>query len=259
MEFFDTHSHMYLTDFDHDREECMERAREVGVTRVALPNIDTSSIAPLKAMQASYPHSVIAMMGLHPCSVNAQWEEQLADIEQELDQGTYHAIGEIGMDLYWDRTYHKEQEKAFKTQIQWAKSRDLPIVIHARDSFQEICEVLDELADHRLRGVFHCFTGSIDDAHRALGYSNFYLGIGGVLTFKNGGLDKVLPEIGIDRVVLETDAPYLAPTPFRGKRNETAYTRLVAEKLAEICALDLAEVARTTTSNALQLFSLHGS
>lgn len=259
MELFDTHSHMYLSHFDEDRDACMERAREMGVTRVALPNIDRESIAPIKAMQAAYPGAVVGMMGLHPCSVKADWEEELAAIEAELDRGTYHAVGEIGIDLYWDRTFQKEQEAAFRVQIGWAKSRNLPIVIHARDSFHEICEVLDEVADERLRGVFHCFTGNVDDARRALDYPNFYLGIGGVLTFKNGGLDKVLPEIGIDRVVLETDAPYLAPTPFRGKRNETAYTRHVAEKLAAICSLDLAEVARTTTSNALQLFSLHDS
>lgn len=258
MEFFDTHTHMYLEQFDADRAACMERAEAAGVKRVALPNIDLESISRVRAFAAKYPERTVAMMGLHPCSTGADWEAVLEKIREELDAFDYRAVGEIGIDLYHDRTFEAEQKEAFRRQIGWAKERGLPIVIHARDSFREICEVLDDTADERLTGVFHCFTGTAEDARKALSYPGFFIGIGGVATFKNGGLDKTLAETGINRVVLETDAPYLAPTPFRGKRNETAYTRLVAEKLAEITGLPLAEVARITTANAEKLFKLHG-
>lgn len=258
MELFDTHTHMYLEQFDEDRDTCMKRASNMGVSRLALPNIDINSIAQVRFMMEAFPERVIGMMGLHPCSVNAEWEEVLKVIESELDNAPYKAVGEIGIDLYHDRTFEAEQVEAFKVQIGWAKERGLPIVIHARDSFDEICAVLDECMDDALTGVFHCFTGNADEARRALGYPGFFLGIGGVVTFKNGGLDKTVAEIGIDRAVLETDAPYLAPSPFRGKRNEAAYTRKVAEKLAEVTGMPLEEVARITTANAEKLFQLNG-
>lgn len=257
MQFIDTHSHMYLSDFAGDLDACMQRALEAGVVLTALPNVDLRTVESLRALHEAYPAQTLPMMGLHPCSVGPKWREELHAIHTELLSGHYIAIGEIGIDLYWDKTYQREQEDAFAIQIGWAKELGLPIVIHARESFREICTVLDSLCDERLTGVFHCFTGSVNDARKALSYPGFYLGIGGVLTFKKSGLDAVLSQIGIGRVVLETDAPYLAPTPFRGKRNETVYTRLVAERMAEVTGLTLAEVAATTTRNALQLFKLN--
>jgi TatD DNase family protein len=257
MEFFDTHTHMYLNAFSDDLGACMERASANGVRRIALPNIDSASIEQVQTLMAQYPERILGMMGLHPCSVKENWEEELGTIEAALNDGGYHAVGEIGIDLYWDRNFQKEQVQAFKVQIGWAKSRNLPIVIHARDAFDEICTVLDEVHDADLSGIFHCFTGSVDEARRALAFPNFYLGIGGVLTFKNGGLDKVVTEMGVERMVLETDAPYLAPSPFRGKRNETAYTRIVAEKMAELTGLPLEEIARITTANAEKIFQLN--
>ncbi len=256
MELFDTHTHMYLKDFDEDRGACMQRAAEAGIHHVALPNIDRGSIKQVRAMMAEYSGRVIGMMGLHPCYVKDGWEEELTHIRAELDRGGYHAVGEIGIDLYWDKSTQSIQEQAFKVQIGWAREKGLPIAIHARDSFAEICDVLDTEADEKLSGVFHCFTGNVEDAERALGYPGFFLGIGGVATFKNSGLDLVIAQIGLERVVLETDAPYLAPTPFRGKRNETAYTAKVALRLAEITGLNLDEVARITTRNAKSLFNM---
>lgn len=252
----DTHSHMYLPAFDEDREACMERALEAGVVLTALPNIDRSTVPAMQKMMAEYPDQVIGMMGLHPSSVKEDFEAELEAIKAELDGGAYRAIGEIGIDLYWDKTFQAEQTTAFRTQIGWAKDKGLPIVIHARDSFAEICEVLEEEHDERLTGVFHCFTGSVEDAKRALGFAGFYLGIGGVVTFKNSGLDETLKVIGPDRLVLETDAPYLTPHPHRGKRNQTAYTALVAEKLAAVCDRDIDELADITTANARRLFQL---
>jgi TatD DNase family protein len=252
----DTHAHMYADAFDEDRAETMQRAFDAGLTLVALPNIDSASIGPLRALMEAFPDQTIGMMGLHPSHVKDDYKAELQKIEAELDRGKYHAVGEIGIDLYWDKTYLPQQVDAFITQIGWAKKRGLPIVIHARESFDEIFEIMDAHCDERLSGVFHCFTGNLVQARKALSYPNFYLGIGGVVTFKNGGLDKVLPGVGIDRLVLETDAPYLAPAPFRGKRNESAYSVLVAEKSAEIFNVSTTEVERITTMNARKLFKL---
>ncbi len=256
MKLFDTHSHMYLEAFDEDRDACMARASERGVSRVALPNIDRSSIAALRSMLLGYPEQCVGMMGLHPCSVKEDWEEELEIILKELDTGLYCAVGEIGLDFYWDTSFRLQQIEAFEQQIVWAKERKLAIAIHCRESFAEVCEVLDRQADSDLRGVFHCFTGGLEDVERALAFPNFYLGIGGVLTFKNSGLDRSIAEVPLERMVLETDAPYLAPTPFRGKRNETAYTRLVAEKLASVSGYSLEEVARVSSANAKNLFGI---
>jgi TatD DNase family protein len=247
---------MYLEQFDQDRKECMDRASEEDVALTLLPNIDVESIPKVKSMLAEFPSRCRGMMGLHPCSVKDDFLEQLTLIKEELDTGDYVAIGEIGIDLYWDKSTLTDQIEAFKTQIEWAKETFLPIVIHARDSLDEIFEVLDQLHDERLSGVFHCFTGTKDQALKALDYKRFYLGIGGVVTFKNSGLDKVVSEIGLDGLVLETDAPYLTPHPYRGKRNETAYTRLVANKLADVFNLEVEEIARITTLNAQTLFKL---
>ncbi len=257
MILIDTHAHMYADAFDDDLQECMKRAADAGISLVALPNIDTRSIGPLRRVRKEFPERTIGMMGLHPGSVKADYESELQIIKAELDQGGYHAVGEIGMDLYWDKTFQAEQVIAFETQIGWAKEKGLPIAIHARDAFDEICEVLDRLCDERLSGVFHCFTGTPAQAQKALSYPGFYLGIGGVATFKNGGLDLVIPEIDPERLVLETDSPYLAPAPFRGKRNETAYTRLVAERVADILGLPVETIATQTTANAKKLFKLN--
>jgi TatD DNase family protein len=197
------------------------------------------------------------MMGLHPCSVKENYQSELEIIYDELKTGNYHAVGEIGIDLYWDKTFAKEQVVVFKEQIEWAKNLNLPIVIHARDSLQEIFTVLDEVADERLKGVFHCFIGSAADAQKALNYKGFYLGIGGVYTFKNSGLAEALAEVPLERMVLETDAPYLTPAPHRGKRNETAYTLHVAEKLAEDRGITLEKVSEITTANARDLFKIN--
>ncbi|WP_239541125.1 TatD family hydrolase [Cryomorpha ignava] len=258
MKIFDTHSHMYAKEFDSDLDECMAQALEDGVYLTALPNIDVESIERVQNLMRAYPDQTIGMMGLHPCSVKEDYKQQLATIKTELDTGRYHAVGETGIDLYWDKTYFDHQVDSFKTQIRWAKEKSLPIVIHARDSFQEIFDVLDTEYDNDLSGVFHCFTGNEAEAEKALSYDNFYLGLGGVLTFKNSGLDKVISRVDQRRLVLETDAPYLSPHPFRGKRNQTAYTKLVAQKLAEIFEVSVEELAEITTANAKKLFKLNG-
>ncbi len=257
MKLVDTHSHMYLPQFEDDLNACMEEAKSDGVVYTILPNIDVNSIPQLQGLKNAFPNQCGSMMGLHPCSVRADFREQLDTIYTELTSGNYLAVGEIGIDLYWDKSNLPEQIEAFEIQIDWAKEHSLPIAIHARESFDEIFEVLDRKHDDRLRGVFHCFTGNSDQAARALDYSGFYLGIGGVVTFKNSGLDKVVREIDLKHLVLETDAPYLSPHPFRGKRNETKRTRLVAEKVADVQGKSIEEVARITTENAKNLFDLH--
>ncbi len=257
MMLIDTHTHLYASQFDEDREPAIQAAKDLGVGMFLLPNIDSTSISGLKKL-SEMDSSILPMMGLHPCSVNESLEEELEIIEKELNSETnYIAIGEIGMDLYWDKTFIKEQEYAFRKQIDWAKERNLPIAIHCREAFDEILTVLDEVNDEKLFGVFHCFTGTLDQAQHILSYGNFKLGIGGVVTFKNGGLDKVLPHIDIDDIILETDAPYLAPSPFRGKRNESKYLLNIAQKLADIYQIPLDALAEKTSNNARQLFNLN--
>lgn len=257
LEIIDTHTHMYLDQFNDDLELCMTRALESGVSKSLLPNIDASTIEDVKRLIKKFPGQCIGMMGLHPCSVKDDYKAQLSEIKEELFTGNYVAVGEIGIDLYWDKTHFEEQKIAFKEQIGWAKELNLPIVIHARDSLTEIFQILDQEADSSLSGVFHCFTGNGEQAEKALSYQNFYLGIGGVYTFKNSGLAESLQNIPLESLMLETDAPYLTPAPYRGKRNETSYTRLVAEKLAEKRDLTLQEVAAITSQNARKLFKLN--
>jgi len=257
LKLIDTHTHMYLDQFNEDIDSCIKRALENKVVLSALPNIDSSTISALKKLMNNYPDQTLGMMGLHPCSVKENYQSELEIIYQELKTGNYHAVGEIGIDLYWDKTFVKDQIFAFKEQIEWAKDLDLPIVIHARESLQEIFSVLDEVADKRLRGVFHCFIGTAADAIKALRYQGFYLGIGGVYTFKNSGLSEALAQAPLERMVLETDAPYLTPAPHRGKRNETAYTLHVAEKLAQDKGLPLEKVSEITTANACDLFKIN--
>lgn len=255
--FIDTHTHLYSENFQDDRIEVVRRAIEQGVDKLFLPNIDEDSLAGMEALVTEFPGVCYPMIGIHPCSVQKEYEQQLSRI-QALIRPDYHiAIGEIGVDMYWDKSLRNEQMAAFKEQTLWAKDLGLPIVIHARDSFPEIFEVMDTVNDDRLTGVFHCFSGTLSDAQRILDYGGFKLGIGGVVTFKNGGIDQFLNEIPVENLVLETDSPYLAPVPFRGKRNESAYIRIIAEKLAEIYHLSLKELGEMTTASALEVFKLN--
>ncbi len=254
--FIDTHTHLYSSQFDEDRMEVIQRSIDNGVDKLLLPNIDRSSVQGMLDLQHKFPENCYGMMGLHPCSVTQNWEQELEEIKSLLQHERIIAVGEIGIDLYWDKTFVEEQKEAFKRQITWAKELHLPIVIHARDSFPEIFNVLDQVNDERLKGVFHCFTGSIEDVSKIQSYGGFKFGIGGVLTFKKSGLDEVVKNIPIEEIVLETDAPYLAPTPHRGKRNESSYLPLVASKLSDIFEISEREIARITSENAVQLFRL---
>ena len=257
----DTHAHLYATEFDADRNDMIKRAIQLGVKRFFLPNIDEESIIPMLQLMKDYPDKCFGMMGLHPCSVKENVDEQLQNIEQALNIQTFVAIGEIGIDLYWDKTFFEQQKKAFKIQCLWALERDLPIAIHCRNAMQEIITIVEELKattaykDKPFKGIFHCFSGNNEEAKKLIEYG-FYLGIGGVLTYKNSGLDKAIEDIDLKHIVLETDAPYLAPVPMRGKRNESAFLRYIAEKLAELKQCSLHEVAEITTQNSIHIFGV---
>lgn len=252
----DTHSHIYLDAFDQDREQIIDRASRAGVFQIILPNIDADSINALLETESKFPNMCKALMGLHPTSVKSDYKQQLNIIEKQLNKRIFTGIGEIGLDLYWDKTYLKEQKDALAIQFKWACELNLPVVIHTRDAFPEIFDVFDKVYDSRLKGVFHSFSGVINDAKKILELPNFYLGINGVVTFKKSSLPEILSETGIERVLLETDAPYLAPAPHRGKRNEPAYMALTRDKLAEISGLSANEVNHITTQNAQKLFDL---
>lgn len=252
----DTHTHLFVDAFDSDRNEVVKKAIESGVEKLLLPNIDVDTISAMNQLAAEFPKSCFPMMGLHPSSVKEDWEDQLAVIERELFTKKYIAVGEIGMDLYWDKTFVEQQAEAFRRQVNWAKELKIPIAIHARDAFDEIFTILDELNDDNLTGVFHCFTGNVDQANHALSYGGFKLGIGGVLTYKKAGLDETLKSIPLDALILETDSPYLPPVPYRGKRNESAYIVHIAEKLTDVYNVPLKEIERVTTENAIELFQL---
>lgn len=254
MTFTDTHTHIYLPEITDNESAMMQRAFDQGVNRFFLPNIDSRSIADVWRLAHNYPEHCFPMMGLHPCSVKANVEAELVLIEQEIDKKIY-AIGEIGIDLYWDKSFLKEQQYAFKKQIQWAKERQLPIVIHCRDAFDEVLAVLQEEADSLLRGIFHCFTGTIEQAQAVINLG-FYLGIGGVVTYKNSGLDKVVEQVDLKHLVLETDSPYLTPVPFRGKPNESAYLHYVAQKVADLHQRSIEEIADITTRNSKAIFGI---
>ncbi|MEJ2163162.1 MAG: TatD family hydrolase [Robiginitalea sp.] len=249
----DTHAHLYIEAFDEDRDEMIKRAKQAGVGRFFLPAIDSSYAPAMQALRNQYPEYMHLMAGLHPTHVGDDFQEELDFVEKQLNSGGYVAVGEIGIDLYWDTTRLEQQLIAFKRQIQLAKKFSLPIVIHCREAFEEIFQVLEEEKDDKLRGIFHCFTGTIEDARRAISL-NMKLGIGGVATFKNGKIDRFLHKIPLDNIVLETDAPYLAPVPFRGKRNESAYIRMVSKRLAELYGIGEAEIARITTDNSKEVF-----
>jgi len=254
MLIIDTHTHLYSESFDEDRTAIIEKAIELGVHKMLLPNIDVESIEPMYSLCAQFPTNCFPMMGLHPGYSDEKWDENSARLQRHLFEKDNIAVGEIGMDLYWDKTFQEEQAKAFRIQIEWAKELELPIVIHSREAFDEIFEIVDELNDAKLTGVFHCFTGDLEQAKRIEAYGGFKIGIGGVLTYKKSGLDEVVKDIPMEMIILETDSPYLPPTPFRGKRNESAYITYVAEKLAEVKRLRVEEIAEITTRNAKNLF-----
>jgi TatD DNase family protein len=253
--YIDTHAHLYVSEFDADRNEMIQRALNAGVKQVVLPAIDSETTAAMHALKKQFPKNIHLMMGLHPTHVKENVEEELVHVANELEKNNFVAVGEIGMDLYWDKTYQKEQQKAFAQQIDWALAYDLPIVIHCRKAFDEIFEVLEGVVNQRLRGIFHCFTGNVAQAQHAIEL-NMLLGIGGVLTFKNSGLAETISKIPLAHLVLETDAPYLAPMPFRGKRNESAYLPLVAQRLAQVYQVSDEQVAQITTANAQKLFGI---
>lgn len=255
MILIDTHTHLYLPEFDEDRKEMLERASQQGIKKMILPNIDSESIPQIQKMRREFPDYCVASMGLHPTSVKEDFEEELKACYEELKNGQYMAIGEMGIDLYWDKSFYEQQKMAFKQQIDWALELDLPIIIHSRDSFDEIFELMDEIWNPKLSGVFHCFSGNKAQAEKIINDYQFKLGIGGVLTFKNSTLRKEIKDIDLAHLILETDAPFLAPVPYRGKRNESAYVALVAQKLAELKGVSVEEVAEITTKNAMDLFN----
>lgn len=251
--FIDTHTHLYVPEFDKDRKEVMARAIEAGVGHFVLPAIDSKHTQAMHTLHAQYPEQMSMMMGLHPTHVGDDFEQELDHVEAQLKTSRYVAVGEIGIDLYWDASTLSLQQQAFHQQIQWALDYDLPIVIHCRNAFNEVFEVLDQYKSEKLRGIFHCFTGTEEDAQSAISH-NMLLGIGGVVTFKNGKIDQFLSNIPLEKIVLETDAPYLAPVPHRGKRNESAYLPLIAQRVADLYGVSLESVAAQTTANAHHLF-----
>lgn len=254
MQLTDTHTHIYYHEGE-ELEQHMQRCFENHIDRLFLPNVDLRSIDKVISMVKAFPENCFPMLGLHPCSVKEDFLQDLAFIEKEISQTNIVAIGEIGLDLYWDKTSLDIQKEAFRIQVSWAKSLNLPIVIHCRDAFDELFELLEELRGDKLFGVFHCFTGTLEQAEQAISLG-FYLGIGGVVTFKNAGLDKVVEQIDLKHIVLETDAPYLAPMPFRGKPNESSYLLYIAQKIADLHKMPIEEVARITTENSKLVFKV---
>ena len=256
MNLIDTHTHLYVEQFDEDQDEVVQSALKQGIERFYIPSIDSAYTQRMHNLRSAYPEQVYLMAGLHPGSVDENYEAELEHVKYRLETETPCAVGEIGIDLYWEQKYQDQQVDAFRQQIRWAKAYKLPIVIHCRAAFDEVFAVLEQENDDQLYGIFHCFTGNSDQAKRAIDLG-FYLGIGGVVTFKNAGLDKVIRNVDPQHIVLETDAPYLAPAPKRGKRNESAYLTYIARKLADILGLPMKEVANITTKNALSVFN-HG-
>lgn len=253
MNLIDTHAHIYSTKFDSDRDAVIEEIRVAGISRVFMPNVDVDTIDRMLDCESRYGDLCVPMMGLHPCDVKEDFEKQLQVMEEWLNRRSFAAVGEIGTDLYWDKTTFEIQKEALGIQVNWAKEKELPIVLHCRESINQTIELIEKAHDGKLRGIFHCFTGNLDQARRIIGMG-FLLGIGGVVTYKNGGLDQVLPSIGLEYLVLETDSPYLAPVPYRGKRNTPAYLPEIARRVGDLLELPLEKVAEVTSANALNLF-----
>ena len=251
----DTHTHLYSSQFNEDQKEMIQRAKDAGVSRFFIPAIDSSYTKSMLKLEEDFPLDVYLMMGLHPTSVKENYLEELAHVKEWIDKKDFYALGEIGIDLFWDTSFLKQQQEAFRTQIKWAKEKKLPIVIHCRAAFEAIFEILEAEKGDDLRGIFHCFTGTKEQALKAISY-NMKLGIGGVATFKNGKIDTFLKEIDLQHLVLETDAPYLAPVPYRGKRNESAFITNVIDKLVTIYGLPFDEISAITTQNSIAVFNI---
>lgn len=250
----DTHSHIYAEEFDSDRAEVIARAKAAGITKIILPNVDSESLPRMLQLESEHPAYCFAAIGLHPTSVKENFFKELEIVKKELERREYIAIGEIGIDLYWDKSFLKEQIHVFAQQIEWALEYNLPVIIHVRDSFRETMQVLEQFRGKGLKGVFHSFTGTIDQAMEIIEFGGFYIGINGIVTFKNSGLDAVVQQIDPRYLLLETDAPYLTPAPFRGKRNESEYLTLVATKLANTLNMNFNQLTKITTENAYKLF-----
>lgn len=251
--YIDTHAHIYLEEFKSDRADLIRRCEEQQIDKIFMPNIDHTSIDEMLELEHKWPKKCFPMMGLHPCSVKKDFERELYIVEEWLSKKKFVALGEIGTDLYWDKSFWNQQVEALTIQVNWAKKYELPVVLHCRESLDQTLEIMEHLQDGKMRGVFHCFSGTAEQANKIFKLG-FNIGLGGVVTFKNGGLDKVLPEIDLQHVVLETDSPYLAPVPHRGKRNEPSYIPLISNKIAELMKVSVEEVQRITSANALNLF-----
>lgn len=250
----DTHSHIYSEEFDTDIADAIERSKNAGIKHIILPNIDSESLPRMLALEANYPDYCSAAIGLHPTSVKSDFQNELAIVKSELERRKYIAVGEIGIDLYWDKTFLNEQIICFQQQIEWAIEYKLPVIIHTRNSFRETMDALKPYKNEGMTGVFHSFAGSLTEAEEMLEVGGFYLGINGIITFKNSGLAETVSKIDIQNIILETDSPYLTPTPYRGKRNESAYLALICKKVAEIFGISQDEVSKITTQNSLKLF-----
>lgn len=255
MQLIDSHSHLYLPEFEDDREEVISRALDKNIAKILLPNISKDTVEAVLNMADKYPGICYPMIGIHPTSIKEDYRQQLKVVSENLKKNKFIAIGETGIDLYWDKTFIKEQETAFREQVKTAKKEGLPIVIHSRESLEEIINILDDEGTGGLEGVFHSFTGNIEQAREVI-KRGFMIGTGGIITFKNSGLDSIIESVDLEHLILETDSPYLAPVPMRGKRNESSYLLHIAEKLAEIKNLPLEEIARITTANSINLFKL---
>ncbi len=252
----DTHTHLYSKDFDEDRNALIEKAINSGVTRFFMPNVDSETIADMFQVEKQFPNNCFAMIGLHPCSVGMKYQHELQVVDYWLKKRKFVAIGEIGIDLFWDKSFLVQQQDAFRIQIQMAQKHDLPYIIHTRNSFNEVMEIVNEFNNYSTKAIFHCFGGTVEQAQQVINAGDFKLGIGGVVTFKNSDLDKVVEAIDLKHIVLETDAPYLAPMPHRGKRNEPDYLILIAKRIAEIKNISLEEVAAVTTQNSIDIFGV---
>lgn len=251
----DTHTHLYSDAFANERDAIMQRAKEANITRFFIPAIDSETTDAMYDLERAYPNSIFLMMGLHPTSVKSNYEEELLHVEEQFKKRSFYAVGEIGIDLYWDQSTLEIQKEAFRHQIRLAKKYKLPIVIHCREAFDEIFEVLETEKSEDLFGIFHCFTGTLEQAKRAISF-NMKLGIGGVVTFKNGKIDQFLNQIDLKHIVLETDSPYLSPVPYRGKRNESSYLSLICKKVAQVYEVSEEEIAKVTTQNSKEVFGV---
>jgi TatD DNase family protein len=256
MQFIDTHTHLFLEEFDDDREFVIQEAIGKGIEKFFLPNIDKNSFEPVLNLSKKFPHVCYPIAGLHPTSVKENYLEELNTVEQFLKKEVFYGIGETGIDLYWDKTFLNQQIESFEYQIELAKKYNLPVIIHVRDSFNEVFSVVDKLNDEKLTGIFHCFSGNYAQAQKIIEYGGFKMGIGGVITFKNSGLSDIISKINLEHFVLETDSPYLAPVPYRGKRNKSSYIIEIATKIADLKGISIDEVARITTENAKRIFKI---